>query len=54
MLVVNELLEIVIVCPKCHAVCFGVEMKKLDDGNYWSVDTCWKCGAELPRVRVEG
>lgn len=45
--------KIVIVCPKCNVVCYDIEMKELSDGNYWTVDTCWKCGKLLPKVRVE-
>lgn len=53
MIVVNEIPNIVIVCPKCHALCYHITMKKLSDGNWWTNDTCWKCGVWLPKVRVE-
>ena len=48
--IMNEKLRIV--CTKCGSLCFDIEMKKLDDGNDWSDDTCWKCGEKLPKVAV--
>ena len=51
--VVNEVPKVVIICPKCGYLCYDIAEKILSDGNYWTVDTCWHCGADLPKVRVE-
>jgi hypothetical protein len=45
--------KIVIGCPGCHAQCFDIRMVKKPDGNYYTDDTCWKCGGKLPAVRLE-
>jgi hypothetical protein len=52
---VNQMVseKLVIVCSECRVQCFYIIMKKKSDGNFWSDDTCHKCGAKLPVVRIK-
>lgn len=45
--------EIVLVCPDCRVQCFNIRMIKKSDGNFWTDDVCWRCGAQLPTVRID-
>ena len=44
--------EIVLVCPDCRVQCFDVRTVLKSDGNFWTDDICWRCGAQLPIVRI--
>lgn len=44
--------ELVLVCPDCDVQCFKVRTVLKSDGNFWTDDVCWRCGAQLPTVRI--
>jgi len=44
--------EIVLICPDCRVQCFNIRIVKRSDGNYWTDDVCWRCGAQLPIARI--
>jgi len=45
--------EIILICPNCGVQCFDIRMVEKSDGNYWTDDVCWRCGAQLPVVRIK-
>lgn len=45
--------EIVLICQDCRVQCFNIRMVKKSDGNYWTDDVCWRCGTQLPIVRID-